>query len=120
MEKKIGIIGSGQVGIALANGFQKHGYKVMIGTNDPEKHSNLEEKTNGKVDIGTFAEVAKFSDILILAVKGIGAEVAVTKTGIDLLKNKIILDATNPIAEWSPTNGVIPFFTTLNESLMER
>ena len=120
MEKKIGIIGSGQVGIALANGFQKHGYQVMIGTNDPEKHSSIEEKTNGKVAIGTFPEVTRFSDILILAVKGIGAEDAVKVTGIDLLKNKIILDATNPIAEGPPVNGVISFFTSPNESLMER
>lgn len=120
MEKKIGIIGSGQVGIALANGFQKHGYQVMIGTNDPEKHEAIKEKTNGKVAIGTFSDVANFSDILILAVKGIGAEDAVKKTGIDLLKNKIILDTTNPIAAGPPTNGVIPFFTTLDESLMER
>jgi predicted dinucleotide-binding enzyme len=55
-----------------------------------------------------------------LAVKGIGAEDAVKKAGIDLLKNKIILDATNPIAEGPPTNGVIPSFTASNESLMER
>lgn len=116
----MGIIGSGQVGITLANGFHKHGYTVMIGTNDPEKHPSIQEKTNGKVSIGSFADVANFSDTLILAVKGTAAEEAIQIAGIDLLKDKIVLDATNPIAEAPPVNGVIPFFTSLDESLMER
>jgi hypothetical protein len=30
------------------------------------------------------------------------------------------MDATNPIADEPPTNGVLPFFTSYNESLMER
>ena len=120
MSKKMGIIGSGQVGITLANGFHKHGYSVMIGTNDPEKHASIQEKTNGNASIGTFSDVANFSDLLILAVKGIAAEEAIQIAGIDVLKNKIVLDATNPIAEAPPVNGVIPFFTSLDESLMER
>ncbi len=120
MEKKLGIIGSGQVAISLANGFYKHGYSVMIGTNDPEKHSSIQEKTNGNASIGTFSDVANFSDLLVLAVKGEGAEEAIQKTGINLLKNKIILDTTNPIASTPPVNGVLSYFTTPNESLMER
>ena len=120
MEKRIGIIGSGQVGISLANGFQKHGYKIMIGTNDPEKHESIKEKTGGNATIGSFSDTAGFADVLVLAVKGIAAEEAIKRAGIDLLKNKIILDTTNPIAEVPPTNGVISFFTTLDESLMER
>lgn len=116
----MGIIGSGQVGIALANGFHKHGYKVMIGTNDPEKHSTIKEKTNGDVTIGSFSDVANFSDVIILAVKGSAAEEAIQSAGIDALKNKIVLDATNPIADAPPVNGVLSFFTSLDESLMER
>ncbi|MEP6646458.1 MAG: NAD(P)-binding domain-containing protein [Saprospiraceae bacterium] len=120
MQKKIGIIGSGPVGITLANGFQKHGYEVMLGTNDAEKHDSLKEKTNGKISIGTFPDVAKFAEIIVLAVKGSAAEEALRKTGFESLKNKIILDTTNPIAAAPPTNGVLHFFTTLEESLMEQ
>jgi predicted dinucleotide-binding enzyme len=120
MDKKIGIIGSGQVGISLANGFQKHGYKVMLGTNDPEKQASLSERTNGNVSIGTFSDAAGFSDVVVLAVKGSAAEEVLQITGIDLLNDKIILDTTNPIAEAPPVNGVLSFFTSLDESLMER
>jgi predicted dinucleotide-binding enzyme len=31
-----------------------------------------------------------------------------------------VIDATNPIADAPPVNGVLKFFTTLDESLMER
>lgn len=120
MGKKIGIIGSGMVGIALANGLHRHGYHIMIGTNDAEKHADIKEKTNGHVSIGTFAETAGYADLLVLAVKGRYAEEAVQKAGIENLRGKTVLDATNPIAEGPPTNGVLPFFTSLEESLMER
>lgn len=120
MEKKIGIIGSGMVGIALANGLHRHGYDIMIGTNDPSKHDALREKTGGVAAIGTFEDVARFSDLLVLAVRGRVAEEAIRKAGLDLLQNKIVLDATNPIAEGPPVHGVLPFFTTLDDSLMER
>ncbi len=36
------------------------------------------------------------------------------------LAGKPVIDVTNPIADAAPTNGVLKFFTTLDESLMER
>ena len=120
MSKKIGIIGSGMVGIALANGLHRHGYHIMIGTNDPSKHGDIKQKTNGNAAIGSFEETAGYSDLLILAVKGTAAEEALEKAGLKNLSGKTILDATNPIAEAPPTHGVLSFFTTLDESLMER
>lgn len=120
MEKKIGIIGSGVVGMSLANGLIRHGYEVMVGTNDQEKHAAITESTTGKARIGTFTETAGFSDLIILAVKGSVAEDALRKTGLDHLHGKTVIDATNPIAELPPANGVLRFFTTLDESLMER
>lgn len=120
MAKRIGVIGSGIVGQVLANGFIKHGYNVMIGTNDASKHAELKEKTNGKAAIGTFEATAKFADLVVLAPKGGAAEKAVTLAGIANLKGKTIIDTTNPIADAPPTNGVLKFFTTLDDSLMER
>jgi len=39
--------------------------------------------------------------------------------GIENLDGKTIIDATNPIADVPPENGVLKFFTTLDKSLME-
>lgn len=119
MVKKIGIIGSGIVGQTLANGFIKHNYDVMIGTNTPGKYEELKNKTNGKAKVVSFSEVATFGEILVLATKGPAAE-SIVRSIAGSLNGKTILDATNPIAEAPPVNGVIQYFTKMNESLMER
>jgi predicted dinucleotide-binding enzyme len=118
--KKIGIIGSGAVGQALAKGFIKHGYEVMIGTNSPEKRNILNEKTDPKVHIGSFTETAMFGELIILATKGTVTEKVIKSLDAGLLNDKTIIDATNPIAEVPPVNGVIEYFTSHHESLMER
>ncbi len=51
--------------------------------------------------------------------KGSAAEAAVGLMG-DAIVGKLVLDATNPIADAPPVNGVVQFFTGPNESLMER
>ncbi len=117
---KIGIIGSGAVAISLANGFIKHGHQVMLGTGNAEKHDILRERTAGQASIGSFTDAAAFSDFLVLAVKGTAAENVIRLTGIENLEGKTILDASNPIAELPPVNGVLQYFTSINESLMER
>ena len=117
---KIGVLGSGAVGQVLANGFIKHGYEVMIGTSNKEKLSEwkINAGTNGKV--GSFSEAAAFGDIAILAVKGTAAKDVLKIAGLENIKNKTIIDTTNPIADAPPANGVLKFFTSLDKSLMEQ
>ena len=114
----IGILGSGDVGKTLAKGFLKYDYQVMIGSDHVEK---LEEfkKENSKVETGTFEQSAQWADLVVLCVKGTVAEKIVEKTKTNLF-GKIVVDTTNPIADAPPENGVLKFFTSLEESLMER
>lgn len=70
--------------------------------------------------IGSFADAAKFGDMVVLAVKGTAAADALRGAGAASFAGKPIIDATNPIADVPPTNGVLKFFTTLDDSLMER
>jgi predicted dinucleotide-binding enzyme len=120
MIKKIGIVGSGIVGQTLANGFVKHGYDVMVGTNTPGKRAELKSKTNEKASVGSFEDAAKFGEVVVLAAKGTAAEGALKAAGIANLKGKTVIDTTNPIADAPPVNGVLQYFTSQNESLMER
>ncbi|MGO9836349.1 MAG: NADPH-dependent F420 reductase [Polyangiaceae bacterium] len=116
---KIGVIGSGQVGEALANGFAKHGHEVMRGSRDPSKLADWKKGADGKAKTGTVEETARFGDVVVLAVKGTAAEEAVSLCA-GALDGKVVIDTTNPIAERPPTNGVIAFFTGPNDSLLER
>jgi 8-hydroxy-5-deazaflavin:NADPH oxidoreductase len=119
MSKRIGVIGSGTVGQTLANGFVKHGYEVTIGTNTASKRDALQAKVPGAT-IASFEETAKFGGIVVFATKGSGTEEAVRAAGVGNLAGKTVIDTTNPIADAPPVNGVLKFFTSLDESLMER
>jgi predicted dinucleotide-binding enzyme len=56
----------------------------------------------------------------VLAVKGTAAADALRGAGDSNLAGKVVIDTTNPIADAPPTNGVLKFFTSLDDSLMER
>lgn len=115
----VGIIGSGVVAQSLAAGFLKHGHGVMLGTRSPEKlDAWLGDNPRGKV--GSMAAAAAFGELVVLAVKGTVALEALQAAGLANLAGKVVIDTTNPIADAPPVNGVLRFFTTLDESLMER
>ncbi|HWA86140.1 MAG TPA: NAD(P)-binding domain-containing protein [Opitutus sp.] len=116
---KIGIIGSGEVARTLGAGFLKHGHDVTMGTRDVAK---LEEwaKRHPKARLGSFAEAAKFGETVVLAVKGTVAAEALRVAGAANLAGKPVFDACNPIAEEPPVGGVLKYFTTPNDSLLER
>lgn len=96
----------------------KHGYAVVRGSREPQK---LAAWAGGKANVSTatFADAAAAADLVVLAVKGAVAEELV-KSLASQLAGKVVLDATNPIAERPPQHGVLSFFTSLDESLMER
>jgi hypothetical protein len=108
------------VGVALAKGFLRHGYAVTIGTGTSSKAPDLQAETAGKASVGSFAETARSADLLVLAVKGTAAETVLRAAGAAHLRGKTVIDATNPIADAPPVNGVIQYFTSPNDSLMER
>lgn len=117
--KNIGILGSGIVATTLAEGFMKHGYKVLLGTSHPDKLSDWKAKHNA-ASIGSFADAAKFGDLLVLPVKGSAAMDVLESAGKENMEGKTIIDTTNPIEDAPPANGVLKFFTDINESLMEQ
>src|SRR6516225_6887641 len=116
---KVGVLGSGDVAKVLATGFLKHGHQVMMGTRSSSKLADW-AKDNPKGSVGSFADAAKFGELVVLAVKGNVAAEALRAAGAANLAGKTVMDATNPIADAPPVNGVIKFFTNLDESLMER
>lgn len=115
---KVGILGSGDVGKVLAKGFLKNGYQVAIGSDHPEKLAEF-TRENPEMETATFEQAAQSGDIVVVCVKGTVAEKIVEKVKRHLT-GKIVIDTTNPIADAPPQNGVLKYFTSLEESLMER
>jgi predicted dinucleotide-binding enzyme len=111
------VLGSGEVGQTLARGFKNHGYDVRIGSRTPEKLNAFSDEAG--IPAGSFADVAAWGELLVLAVHGTGAEHALTLAGEAHLRGKTIIDTTNPIVDAPPVDGVLQYFTTPNSSLME-
>ncbi len=116
---KIGILGSGDVAKALGIGFLKHGHEVTLGTRSPAKLADW-QKQNPRARVASFADTAKFADLVVLAVKGTVAADALRAAGAADFAGKPVIDAANPIADAPPVNGVLRFFTNHEQSLMER
>jgi 8-hydroxy-5-deazaflavin:NADPH oxidoreductase len=118
---KVGILGSGNVGQTLATGSVKHGHEVVSGTRDPNSDEIRKFlATTPKASAGTFAEAAKFGDILVLAVLGRAVEQVISLAGPNNFGGKTVIDTSNPIAAAPPENGVLRFTTGPNESWLKK
>src|SRR5438270_5436813 len=94
---RLGVLGSGEVGQALARGFVSRGHEVTIGSRNPQKLNAFAAEFGGKMKTGTFAETAAFAEIIVLATLGEAAEEALEQAGVPNFDGKVLIDATNPL-----------------------
>jgi predicted dinucleotide-binding enzyme len=121
MNMKVGVLGSGVVGQTLAAGFLKHGHQVFVGTRDPKAPdvTAWAAKTPGAT-VASFADAAKFGDVLVLAVLARAVDDVIRLAGPENFHGKTLIDTNNPIADAPPTDGVLQYFTGPNQSLGEK
>ncbi len=92
---RIGVIGTGKIGGALAELWVRSGHEVMISSRHPEALAALAGKLGPKAHVGTPAEAAAFGEVILLAVP----YKSTPQVGHDFAKQlagKVVLDAGNP------------------------
>jgi len=96
----VGIVGSGDVAKALGTGFLELGHEVMLGSRTPESEGLVawKKKAGPHAATGTFADAAKFGDVVVLATHGVENENALRLAGPKHFAGKVVIDATNPLA----------------------
>jgi hypothetical protein len=104
---RIGILGSGVVGQALARGLARHGHEVRIGT----RKDAVED-----LPVGSPADVVEGADLVFLSVLGTAAVDVATGVG-EQLRGKVLVDTTNPLDFSSGRPGL---FVGLTDSLGEQ
>ena len=103
---KIGILGTGDVGKALGNGFIALGHEVMMGSRDAKNEKAVAWASTAGINAstGTFADAVKFGDVIVLALLWAGAENALKLAGVENFAGKVVIDAINPLV-FEPGKG---------------
>lgn len=92
---KIGIIGAGRIGGALAGYWVKAGHEVMISSDHPQKLRGLAARLGPRAHVGTPREAAAFGTVILVSVP-YGAMPELGTTVANALAGKVVLDTSNP------------------------
>ena len=118
--KKVGILGSGDVGQSLGRGLAGRGYWVKIGSRTPnsDKLRDWMKKAGRTASVGSFTDAAKYGDFVVLATLGTAVEEVINLAGASALEGKLLIDVTNPL---DFSMGMPPgLFVGTTDSLGER
>lgn len=96
---KVGILGTGDVGKALGNGFLALGHEVRMGSRSAgnDKAVAWAQAGGERAGEGSFADVAGWADVVVLATLGSANEAVLSAAGAESLAGKLLLDTTNPL-----------------------
>lgn len=114
---RIAIIGAGNVGAALARGWSRAGHEVVLGVRDAAKHRALIEETGARALPPNGA--AEAAEVIVVAVPHAAVFDAVA--GLGALEGKVVIDATNAIAQGPDGPDLaVGFTTSAAEQIAER
>src|SRR5262249_48293663 len=94
---KIGVLGTGMVGNAIASKLVALGHEVMMGSRDA-KNANAAawaERVGGRAQIGAFADAARFAQVLFNCTHGANSIDALRAAGEENLAGKVVIDVAN-------------------------
>jgi 8-hydroxy-5-deazaflavin:NADPH oxidoreductase len=96
---RVGVLGTGEVGRRLADGFNSRGHEVVIGSRDPARPELREWLSDAGAGIAaaTFREAAEHGELLVRAVLGDAAQAAIDQAGAENFSGKVVIDAMNPL-----------------------
>ncbi len=96
---KVGVLGTGDVGQALGKAFVTCGHEVKLGSREAnnEKAAAWVKGVGAKGSAGTFAEAARFGEMVVIATLGVATESAVKAAGPENFRGKVVIDSTNPL-----------------------
>jgi predicted dinucleotide-binding enzyme len=117
---KFGVLGTGMVGNAIGTKLVQLGHEVKMGGREAvnEKGAEWVKSVGNKGSYGTFADAAKFGDIIVNVTAGGVSLQALKAAGADNLKGKVLIDIANPL---DFSNGMPPSLSVVNtDSLGEQ
>lgn len=93
---RIGIIGTGRIGGALATHWTKAGHEVLMSSRHPEELKGLASSLGARARVGTPKEAAAFGDVVLVSVP-YSAVPEIGRDNAAALKGKVVIDTSNPV-----------------------
>lgn len=112
---KVGIIGTGNIGLGLGKALTKKGYKVMFGSRTIAKANEAAGQMEHNAQGGTIANAIHFGEIVFLAVPYKAVEDTLRST--DSYRGKIVVDCTNPLIMGNPAELALGHTTSAAEQI---
>lgn len=103
---RIGIFGTGMVGETIGGKLLTLGHQVMLGsrTANNEKAAAWVKKQAAGASQGTFADTARFGELLFNCTHGTASVEVLRAAGEEPLRGKVLIDVSNPL-EMVPGQG---------------
>ncbi|MBC9910081.1 NADPH-dependent F420 reductase [Chitinophaga varians] len=101
---RIGILGSGPVGLTLGKGLIQTGHHITIGTRNPAREGLQQwiKQQGQQAAAGTFRQASEFGELIIICTSWVGTKKAIEAAGIWNFKGKTVVDVTNPVDDKGP------------------
>jgi hypothetical protein len=96
---KVGILGSGDVGLKLGDAFISLGHTVKIGTRNTSKENIVAwiKKHGQKASAASFEETAAFGEVIVLATLWAATLDIIKSANPKNFSGKVVIDVTNPL-----------------------
>ena len=93
---RIGIIGTGRIGGALATHWTRAGHEVLMSSRHPEELRPLATSLGARARVGIPREAVAFGEVVLVSVP-YAAIPDIGKENAAALKGKVVLDTSNPV-----------------------
>jgi 8-hydroxy-5-deazaflavin:NADPH oxidoreductase len=114
---KIGILGTGEVGVNLATKLSELGHQVMLGSRTAGKAKGLAVRMGTNASGGDFAQAAAFGEVVFNCTHGSASVDALKSAGAGNLDGKVLVDVANPL---NFENGQLTLWVANTDSLAEQ
>ena len=132
---RVGVLGTGMVGQALAGKLAALGHEVAVGTRDPQETLARSDpdylgnppfatwlETHSGVRLGTPAEAAADAELIVNATNGAGSVAMLESAGEENLAGKVLVDVANPLdaSQGMPPSLFVCNMDSLGEQIQRR
>jgi predicted dinucleotide-binding enzyme len=117
---KIAVLGTGMVGNALGTKLVQIGHEVTMGSrsDNNEAAQKWASSLGERAHTATFHDAAAFGEVIISCTGGMHSMEALESVGAEPLRNKILIDVSNPLQQDKDGSMILGFCNT--DSLGER